>query len=369
MHKKTFRFRIYPTKSQTTLLNSTLEECRWVFNETLATRKNAWQSKKKSLSKYDTHGLLTTWKKSRPTLKNVHSQVLQNVQERVDLAFKAYFRRVKLGDSKVGYPRFRGTQRYDSFCYPQFGFKIKEKSIHLSKIGDVKIVLHRQVEGNVKTCTARKTASGNWHVTLACEVEIAPLPKDTEQVGIDVGLKSFAFLSNGESVPAPKFFRMDEGDLARIQRRQSKNKTQRDKHSIALIHKRIVNRRSNFAHQLSRRIVDQFGLIAVEDIEAGRMVHNHCLAKSILDAAWSNFLDKLAYKAGYADRAFVKVPPAYTSQDCSACGHRQLLTLSDRTYNCPCCGLSIDRDLNASLNVLSRGRATLGIQSVEAHDF
>ncbi len=365
MHKKTFRFRIYPTKHQLTLLGSILEECRWVFNETLATRKKSWEEKRESLSKYDTHGLLTIWKKERPTLKNVHSQVLQNVQERVDLAFKAFFRRVKTGE-KPGYPRFRGADRYNSFCYPQSGFKVKDKLIHLSKIGDVKIVLHRPIEGKVKTCTVRRAASGKWYIAFVCEVEIAPLPQNKEQIGIDIGLKSLVFLSSGESVPAPKFFRKDESDLARVQCRQSKNKTPQDRHAIALIHERIASRRNNFSHQLSRRLVNQFGVIAVEDIKSSRMLHNHCLAKSISDAAWSDFFNKLMYKAEWAGRQFVKVNPAYTSQDCSRCGHRQLLSLSDRIYNCPCCGLSMDRDMNASLNILSRGRATLGIQSVEA---
>ncbi|MBM3182281.1 MAG: IS200/IS605 family element transposase accessory protein TnpB [Chloroflexi bacterium] len=361
VHKTTFQYRLYPTSHQETILRDTLEECRWVFNETLAIRKKTWEEKKKTLSNYDTHNLLTKWKKTRPSLKNVHSQVLQNVQERVDLAFMAFFRRVKTGDKEVGYPRFRGKGRYDSFTYPQSGFKLNGDVLYLSKIGDVRVVLHRQVDGRVKTCTIRRTPTNKWFVTFSCEIKPKPLKPNSIQVGIDVGLNQFATLSTGETIENPRFFRRDEKYLVKYQSKRDravKGSPQRRKFAkiVRHIHERIANRRKDFVHQQSRRIINRFGFIAVEDIQSSQMLHNHCLAKSISDVAWGDFLAKLSYKAEYAGRNLVRVNPAYTSQDCSRCGHRQLLKLSDRQYNCPCCGLSIDRDLNASLNILARGR-------------
>ena len=169
----------------------TLEFCRWVYNETLATRKNSWEQEKKVLSLYDTHKLLTLWKKQHPELKGVHSQVLQNVQERVDLAFKAFFRRVKMGE-KPGYPRFRGYGWYDSFTFKQSGFRLLDSGLFLSKVGTVKIILHRPIDGRIKTLTIQRDTVGNWYACFACEVEVEPLPFNELAVGIDVGLESFA---------------------------------------------------------------------------------------------------------------------------------------------------------------------------------
>ena len=166
MAQRTFKYRIYPTKHQQTLFEQTLEECRWCYNETLAYRKNSWESEQKSVSLYDTNAFLKNWKSGKESLKSVHSQVLYNVQVRVDLAFKAFFRRVKAGE-KPGYPRFKGFGRYDSFTYPQSGWKFTEGKLRLSKIGFVKIKLHRPIEGQIKTCTIRRS-NGKWFVCFSC---------------------------------------------------------------------------------------------------------------------------------------------------------------------------------------------------------
>jgi putative transposase len=216
----------------------------------------------------------------------------------------------------------------------------------------------------VKTCCVRRTATGKWYVCFSCEVEDAPLPATDAVVGIDVGLASFATLSTGEQVANPRFFRRDEQDLARCQRRLAREQKgtpawRRRKKAVAHVHERIANRRKDFVHQQSRRIVDHYGVVAVEDLSVKQMVHNHCLAKSIADAAWSQFTTYLTYKAASAGRRVVKVTPAYTSQECSRCHHRQKLTLAMRVYRCPCCGLEIDRDHNAARNILA-----LGLQSL-----
>jgi putative transposase len=363
---KAMKYRLKPTKKQAHLLDNQLEECRCLYNHFLEDRKRGWEERQESLSYYGQKATLPTMKAYCPELSNVHSQVLQDVAMRVDLAFKAFFRRCKAGE-EPGYPRFRGYGRYDSMTFPQYGngCQLVDGVLKLSKVGALRVVQHRSLEGTPKTCTIRRSATGKWYVTIACEVEAQPLPATGEAVGIDVGLLSFAALSTGESTPCPKFLRTDEKDLKRTQRKLSsavKGTPERRKRRkiVARVHERISNRRANFTHQESRRLVNRFDLIAVEDLSVNRMIHNHCLAKSIHDAAWSQFATFLSYKAAWAGRAFVAVNPAYTSQDCSGCGHRQKKTLGERVHVCSCCGLTLDRDHNAAINILTLGQQSLG---------
>src|SRR6266851_3824673 len=350
--RKMFQYRIYPTKKQVHKLNETLDECRWLYNHLLEKRKNAYAQTGNGLSCYEQQSTYPLLKQERPTLERVHSQVLQNVAVRLDLAFKAFFRRCKAGENP-GFPRFRGRDRYDSFTFPQSGFSIThDDRVTLSKIGSVRMVYHRPIKGKVKTCTIRRSSTGKWYVFFSCEVEPERLPACPEPVGIDVGLKTFATLSTGEEIANPRFFRKEEQALAKVQRKHSqlaKGSPERRKHRkvVARVHERIKFRRDNFTHQQSRQIVDRFGGIAVEDLHVNRMTHNHCLAKSIHDASWSEFFSKLACKAEEAGRQCVKVNPAYTSQDCSRCHHRQKVPLDVRGFSCPCCHVQLDRDLNA----------------------
>ncbi len=377
MHKN-FQYRIYPTKKQLTLLEATLEECRWLYNHLLENRKKAYEQEGKSLSCYGQINTFPMLKAERPSLYTVHSQVLQNVAVRVDLAMKAFFRRVIRGMSdrvkageKPGYPRFKGYGRYDSFCYPQSGFSItQDERVSLSKIGSVKMVYHRPIKGSIKTATLHKSSTGKWSITFSVECEPERLPECSEQVGLDVGLKTFATLSTGEEIENPRFFRQEEKALKRVQRKHAKLEKgthERRKHRkvVARVHERVKFKRDNFTHQESRKIVNRYGVICVEDLNVNRMVHNHCLAKSISDAAWSAFFFQLSAKAEEAGRQFIKVNPAYTSQTCSSCGHRQKMPLSERVYQCSCCLLSIDRDVNAALNIRAVGLHSLGL-SLEA---
>ncbi len=358
-------YRIYPTKSQNTKMNRTIELCRWTYNETLAYRKNAYEKENITVSKYETHNLLPQWKRDKPELKEVFSQTLQNVQERVDLAFKAFFRRVKAGETP-GYPRFKGKGRYDSFSYPQMGFKLENGRLMLSKIGNIKIKLHRPIEGKVKRLTIRRSATGKWFACFFVEIEDVFLPpwKDGSTVGIDVGLESFAALSNGEKITNPRFFREEEKELARVQRKLSKAAKGTPERRAALkvverVHERIANKRYEFAHQVSRDLVDRFGLIAFEDLNIKGMMHNHCLAKSIGDVAWNMLVNITSYKAASAGSMVVLVDPRNTSKMCSRCGILVEKSLSDRVHNCPQCGLSMDRDWNAAINILRLGTQSL----------
>ena len=369
---KTFKYRLKPSRSQRTTLNRTLELCRWVFNETLATRKNTWEQEKKTLSLYDTNKLLTLWKRDHPEWASVHSQVLQNVQERVDLAFQAFFRRVQAGE-KPGYPRFRGYGQYASFTFKQSGFELQDNGLLISKIGAVRIVLHRPVEGRVKTLTVQRDAVGNWYACFTCKVEPEPLPYNELAVGVDVGLESFATLSNGLKINNPRFFRRDEQELAKVQRllsRAEKGTPERAKRRKAVqhVHQRIANRRKDFAHKLSREWVGSFGMIVFEDLHIRTMLQNHCLAKSISDAAWKQLITYTTYKAENAGRRVVSVDPRNTSRMCSCCGTLVEKSLSVRVHQCPVCGLVMDRDENAANNILRLGLESLGF-ALEAPAF
>ena len=372
--RKMFQYRLYPTRKQLHKLNETLETCRWLYNHLLATRKETYEQTGKGLSLYGQQSTFPALKQEHPLLESVHSQVLQNVAVRVDLAFKAFFRRVREHAEEPGFPRFKGYGRYDSFTFPQSGFSLThDEHVCLSKIGSVKLVYHRPIKGKIKTCTVHRSSTGKWYVSFSVECEPERLPESPEQVGIDVGLKTFATLSDGTEIENPRFFRKEEKALAKVQRahsRLAKGTPERRKHRkiIARVHERIAWRRENFTHQESRQIVDRFGVICVEDLHINHMTHNHCLAKSMSDAAWSAFFAQLACKAEEAGRQFIKVNPAYTSQDCSRCHHRQKMPLSERTYHCPCCLLSIDRDLNAALNIRAVGLHSPGL-SLEAPAF
>jgi putative transposase len=364
---KTTKYRLRPTKNQRDILAAQLEECRGLYNHFLEQRKRRWEEEQYSLTYHAQAITLPQLKERCPELSLIHSQVLQNVAVRVDLAFKAFFRRVKAGEDP-GYPRFRSSGRYDSMTFPQYGngCQLVDGMLKISKVGTVRVIQHRDLEGTPKTCTIRRASTGKWYGTITCEVEAQPLPATGEDVGIDVGLLSFATLSTGQSTACPKFLRTDEKDLKRTQRKLAsaeKGTTAQAKRRkiVARVHERIANRRSNFAHQESRRLVNRFDMIAIEDLSVNRLVHNHCLAKSIHDAAWSQFATFLAYKAAWAGRTFVAVNPAYTSQDCSGCGHRQQKTLAERVHKCACCGLTLDRDHNAALNILSLGLQALGL--------
>jgi len=302
-------------------------------------------------------------------LKGVYSQVLQNVQQRVELAFQAFFRRVKAGE-KPGYPRFRGYGWYDSFTFKQFGFELLDNGLFLSKIGVMKIILHRPIEGKIKTLTIKRDAVDNWYACFACEVEPEQLPFNDLAIGLDMGLECFAKFSYGDGIDNPRFFRRDEKELVKAQRKLSKaekgtHEQAKRRKAVQHIHQRIANRRRNFAHQKSRELVNAFGLMAFENLCIKNMLQNHRLEKSISDAAWRQLIQYTTYKAENAGRVVVLVEPRNTSQKCSRCSEMTEKSLDIRIHECPVCGLVMDRDQNAAINILRLGLESLGY-SLEA---
>jgi len=366
---------LYPDRVQERQLDETLETCRLVYNSLVNDRKFQYDTAKVSVGRYTQQAYLPVWKKDHAELKAVYSQVLQDVVHRVDLAFKAFFDRAARGE-KPGFPRLKSEGQYDSITFTQNdSFNVGEQSIRLAKIGQVKAKIHRTPWGELKTCTVRRI-NGKWFACICQEVEPELLPPSDEAIGIDVGLKTFAALSNSEFIENPRFFRKEEKALAKAQRKLSKVKNEQQKRGsrerrkarkvVSRIHERIRNRRHDFCHQNARRIVNRFGIIAVEKLSVKSMLGNHCLAKSISDASWSQFRSVLTSKAESAGRKVLAVNPAYTSQDCSGCGYRPdgregrtKKKLSDRWHLCPMCGLSVDRDTNAAVNILALGQQSL----------
>ena len=370
---KTYRFRLFPTRRQQTTLSRWLALCCEVYNAALQERRDAYCMAGKALGYSLQCAELQGCKLVRPELAEVHSQVLQEVVRRVDLAFEAFFRRCAKGEHP-GYPRFKSHFRYDSLTFKQYGnsFSLtngsKQKgTLILSKIGHIKTIMHRSVTGTPKTAIVKRTPTGKWFVSITVEPEgpSEALPPAEEQVGIDVGLTAFAHLSTGEHIDNPRFFREEEAALARAQRRLSlahpgtKQREER-RRVVARVHERIKQRRENFIRQQVATLIRRFGLIAVEALVVRNLIKNPKLSKSIADAAWSAFMETLLAKAEEAGRTVVRVNPAYTSQTCSACRHRQEMPLSVRFYECPCCGLVIDRDHNASKNILEEALEAVG---------
>jgi putative transposase len=367
---KAHKYRMYPTRAQVSKLEQTLGICCELYNAALQERRDAWRIARRSVSCYEQQNQLPEIKETRPELGLVHSQVLQDTLRRLDKAFDAFFRRVREGQ-KAGFPRFRPRSRYDSFTYTQSGFSIASGKLRLSKIGMVKIKLHRPIEGKIKTLTITRSSTGKWFACFTAEVEHDALPESSNAVGIDMGLKSFAVLSTGEAIANPKFFRVEEKRLAKAQRKLSAAKKgsqerARRRKAVAHIHERIANQRRNFAHQESRKLVNRFAFIVFEKLNIRGMLKNHRLAKSIADAAWNQLVQFTSYKAENAGRCIAQVNPRNTSKACSGCGLIVEKDLSVRVHNCSSCGLVLDRDYNAAINILALGLQSLPQMRIEA---
>ncbi|GHO76900.1 transposase [Ktedonobacter sp. SOSP1-85] len=376
MSHKTFHYRIYPTKKQETTLTHWLQLLCETYNAALQERRDAYRMAGKSIGFSHQCAELPECRHMRPDLAEVPSQVLQDAVKRVDLAFDRFFQRCASGE-KPGYPRYKSHVRYDSMTFKQYGnsFDVAASAqknrgtLVLAKLGQVKMVMHRPLAGTPKTAIVKRTPTGKWFVSISCEdVPKGNVPQSDKEVGIDVGLKTFAYLSDGTSLENPRFFRQEEKNLAKAQRKRDKAPKQSQerkklKKRVARVHERTKHRRKNFAHQHSRKIVNTCNLIAVEALIVRNMVKNPKLSASIADAAWSQFFAFLCSKAEEAGRTVVKVNPAYTSQRCSCCGHVQEMPLSVRIYECPNCGLVIDRDHNGSKNILDEGLKAVGRHS------
>jgi len=364
--RKTFKYKLKPTTEQVAALAFVVRLCRELYNAALEERREAWQKRGVSITVAGQSAQLPAVKEARPEYRDIHSQVLQDVLTRLDRAVHAFYRRIREGQTP-GYPRFQGSNRYNSFTYKQFGngATLDNGFLVLSKIGRIGIHWSRPLEGTPTTVTISREADG-WYACFACaEVPVQPFAPTCQETGIDVGLKVFLITADGEIVENPRHYRKAEKQLAKAQRCVSRRKkgSHRRKKAVALLkrkHQTIQRQRRDFQHKTALALLRQYDTIYLEDLLVRNMVRNPHLAKSISDASWGQFRTILEAKAVYAGRRVVAVPAMYTTQDCSDCGERVLKSMSVRTHVCPSCGLVLDRDENAALNILALGKQQSG---------
>ncbi len=360
--RKTFKYRLKPTSAQARALAVVLWRCRELYNAGLEERKAAWEQCGVSVTFARQSAQLPSIKEVRPEYRDVNAQVLQDVLHRLDKAYQAFFRRVAAGE-KPGYSRFQGEDRYHSFTYPQVGehggARVDNGFLVLAKIGRMAVRWSRPVEGTPKTVAISREADG-WYVSFSCmEVPTQPLPLTGRETGIDVGLKVFLVMAEGEVVANPRHYRRAEQRLAKAQRRVSRRKkgsNRRKKAAVLLAkaHQHVKRQRTNHHHKTALAMVRAYDAIYHKAIQpanlsrrpaslsdgSGGYVPNGAsrkagLNKSIRDAGWGSFLSLLAFKAACAGKRVEAVNPAFTSQDCSGCGARVPKSLGVRTHVCP----------------------------------
>lgn len=348
--RKTFKYRLYPTKAQEQTLDYWLYLCRKLYNAMLEQRIIAHQMHK-SVNYYSQKRELPNLKVEMPEYAQIGSQVLQDVAERLDKSFQCFFK------NGAGFPKFQGRNRYDSFTYTQAGWKLEDGLLLLAKCGPIKVRWSREIEGDIKTVTIKRRA-GQWHVCFSCDnVPVPQYPATGKAVGIDLGIEALATTSEGERFENAKYLKRKLKHLRRLNRKlaRQKNKASNRRRKTVLqlqrLHLKIANQRADANHKASTALVKQNAVIVHEDISPKFMLVNHKLARAASDVAWSQFLTFLQSKAATAGRTVVAVNPVYTSQICSGCGEIQKKKLSERWHECDC-GTSLHRDHNAAINIL-----------------
>ena len=363
-----YKYRLYPTKAQAQFLEGQLREACDLYNAALQERRDAWKVCRKSVNYYDQANQLKTMR-GEGLIGLANFSCCQDVLRRVEKTYKAFFARVKRGD-KPGFPRFKPWRRYDSLTFPSYGDGcglLDSGKLRVQGAGHIKVKLHRPVEGEIKTVTVKRDVN-HWYVCFSVERQHAALPESAEAIGIDVGLDSFAVFSDGTEIDNPRQLKRRLAQLRRCQRRLSRRKrgSQRRRKAavvLAKAHRKIRNQRAAFHHNVSRWLVDRYGVIAVENLNV-KGLSRGMLAQPVNDAGWSFFFQKLSYKAECAGRELVKVDPRGTSQTC-VCGASVPKTLADRWHECPACGLSASRDVVSAQVILQRARIEPSRRNVE----
>ena len=369
---RTFRYPLKPNRAQELVLEEQLHFCQQLYNAALQERRDAYCRQHKSISRYAQQKSLTILRAEDEETRKIPVVVARSALHRVDEAYKGFFRRCKSGE-KPGFPRFRSRDRYDSFSVhgtESRDVRVVGQHVHLPKIGPVRFKKYRPIVGEILTVTVKRSSRG-WYVSFVCDVGDAPekvAVRPDRVTGIDLGLKVFATLSNGDGVPNPRFFRRSEEKLARRQQALARKKRgsssrRRAKVLVARAYDHIKNQRLDHARKTAKVLFDYYDLIAYEDLNIRGMVSSldGRLAKSINDVAWSTFIRCLALKAESAGKHLIAVDPRGTTQRCSGCETVVKKTLSDREHRCtnPSCGLVLDRDHNAAINILALGHQSV----------
>lgn len=375
---KAYKFRLYPTEEQEIFFAKSFGCVRKVYNLMLDDRMKAYEENKNDSSKKMSFPTPAKYKKDFPFLKEVDSLALANAQLNLDKAYKNFFR-----DKSVGFPKFKSkknpVQSYTTNNQNGTVALIDNKFIKIPKLKSlVRIKLHRQPKGIIKSATISRHSSGNYYISLLCKEEIIELPKTNTAVGIDLGITDFAILSDGRKIDNNKFTSKMEKKLKREQRKLSRRALiakkkgvnlfeaknyQKQKRKVARLYEKVMNQRTDFLNKLSTDIIKNHDIICIEDLNTRGMLRNHKLAKSISDVSWSSFVTKLQYKADWYGREIIKIDKWFpSSQICSECGHKDgKKSLDIREWTCPVCHVHHDRDINASKNILTEG---LRIQSL-----
>ena len=386
--RTSYQYKIKPSKEQTEKIDSTLEKLRYQYNYLLAQRFDWYEQNRCPIDRcpisichipelreqpnyYSQKSSLTQLKVDRPWYKSIHSQVLQEVPKKVEITFDRWLKG-DVNGKKSGRPRFKGKGQYKTFTYPQFKRQhFNNSKITLSKIGDIKVNVHRQIPDgfDIKTVSVTKKADG-YYVTLSLDDKTVPTIKPDFKtdniVGIDVGLIDFIVTSDNDRISAPKFLRKAESKLKSAQRRVSRRKkgSNRRKKAIKQLgrqHKKVADTRKDFHLKTAKSLLDRYDVVAVEKLNIKGLTKTR-LAKSINDAGWGQFISILSNKAENAGLKVIAVNPNGTSQECSSCGHKVKKPLSQRMHNCPVCHASLCRDLNAAINIKNRGAHGLKAQ-------
>jgi len=354
MKARAWKFRIYPSKSQEKYLEQHLYNCKELWNSLLEYTKNYHEK----TGKFPTRQQLYLQTKGT----RLFSQVAQNVADRLFKSIKGMLLKKKAGKI-AGFPRFKPIERMKSFTYPQRGFKL-DKQLKLSGIGGIPIKKHRKITGAIKILTIKRMQSGKWFAIFTSEIEEEQVPKkDGLPVGIDLGIEHFAYMSDGTKVENPRHLKYSEERLGKAQQQLSRKKKgsknrRRARLRVAIAYEKLSNRRRDFLHKISRKLVEKYSFIAMEGLNTKEMTRDF-LAKSILDCGWAEFSSMIAYKAEEAGCEIVLVEPALTTQTCSNCGSVCKKSLAERRHECAC-GASMHRDLNAAINILRRATSGLG---------
>lgn len=361
--RRAFKYRLWTNPNQERELGIALETHRRLYNACLDQRKTVYETEQRSLKYTEQSAWFKRQRATNPFFARLNFSSAQATMRRLDKAFANFFRRVQEGTAKVGYPRFKGRDRYDSMEFPAYrdGIRLLGNRLYVQHVGTIRVKLHRPVEGTIKTVTLKREA-GKWYVVFSCELPDVPLVDNGKPaVGIDVGLMHFLTTSDGKREPNPRYLKRELPALRRacrcVARKQKGGKNRRKAvRRLQTIHARVKNLRREHHFQVACRLVLAYGLIAVESLNITGMLRNGRLARAIADAAWGGFASILRGKAEKAGSRVVEVDPKGTSQQCSQCGQQVRKDLSVRWHDCPHCGLSLDRDHNAALNILALAR-------------
>ncbi len=350
---KARKYRIYPTSSQKELIHKHCGSVRFLYNLALETKTMAYLGSKVNLSRYDLQKQVVDLKKELPWLKETNSQSLQAALLDLDTAYSNFFK------GRADFPKFKKKSNRGSFNVPQ-NVKVEDGKLIIPKFKEgIKIKLHRDLVGTIKQATVSFTPTGKYFVSILCETkeEIptkVPITENTT-IGIDLGIKDFAITSDGEVFENPKYLRKAQSKLKYVQRKYSKHKGKRTKKKLAKLHEDVVNKRKDFLHKVSSKLISENQTIALETLAVKNMVKNHNLAQAISDAGWSTFVSMLEYKADWYGKNILKIgrfDPS--SKTCSNCGTiNKELTLKDREWTCSSCSTVLDRDINAAINIKS----------------